>query len=102
MSSGTSSEASVYTKSLQVSSSLYTQIASFDNKPYSESVANLPYFINFLSKSFRGYESVKRVNTIKMLRRKRSRFPIKEEMITSFLKRSSSVDDIFWGAGQGK
>ena len=53
MSLGTSSEASVDTKSLQVSSILYTQIASFDNKSYNESLklspANLPYFINFLS-----------------------------------------------------
>ena len=57
MSLGTSSEASVDTKSLQVSSILYTQIASFDNKSYNESLelspANLPYFINFLSNSFR-------------------------------------------------
>ena len=53
MSLGTSSEASVDTKSLQVSSILYTQIAYFDNKSYNESLklspANLPYFINFLS-----------------------------------------------------
>ena len=39
MSLGTSSEASVDTKSLQVSSILYTQIASFDNKSYNESVS---------------------------------------------------------------